>query len=133
MRPSHLRDALVCGIHPSALNLEAQQGDSQLITGPFLVIQTTAAAFFVAKNHMKDPSQIWLTHGWMINHSSFGALKPCPTWLRYETSFWLLKAIHDSECKKLMEDHHLVHVSDDLSSTTWMMWDTPMSSETSKL
>ena len=28
--------------------------------------------------------------------------------LRYETSFWLLKAIHDSECKKLMEDHHLV-------------------------
>lgn len=27
---------------------------------------------------------------------------------QYETSFWLLKAIHDSECKKLMEDHHLV-------------------------
>ncbi|CAK9000604.1 unnamed protein product [Durusdinium trenchii] len=26
---------------------------------------------------------------------------------QYETSFWLLKAIHDSECKKLMENHHL--------------------------
>ena len=37
---------------------------------------------------------------------------------RYETSFWLLKAIHDSECKKLMEDHHLVHVSDDDWLTT---------------
>jgi hypothetical protein len=29
-----------------------------------------------------------------------------------------LKAIHDSECKKLMEDHHLVHVSDDDWLTT---------------
>ncbi|CAE7486877.1 unnamed protein product [Symbiodinium pilosum] len=25
---------------------------------------------------------------------------------KYETSFWLLKALHDSECRKLMEDHN---------------------------
>eukprot|EP00439_Symbiodinium_sp_Y106_P066667 s400_g10.t3 len=25
---------------------------------------------------------------------------------KYETSFWLLKAMHDSECRKLMEDHN---------------------------
>ncbi|CAJ1362495.1 unnamed protein product, partial [Effrenium voratum] len=33
----------------------------------------------------------------------FAAQKP-----KYETAFWLTKAIHDTECQKLMDDHHLV-------------------------